>query len=352
MNSFGNKIKLSISGGSHDESLGCVIYGLPRGARIDTELVNSLIMRRSAASGGPGATPRHEADIPHILSGAEEKDGCLVLDGSPLAVRFSNSSVRKSDYGHIARPSHADYVNFYKYGRVVSGGGASSGRITLPMTFAGGVAASILKTRGVGVVGHVLRIGGVSDEPFDPVEPELGTGADRSFPLVDTSKKELMLSEIVSAREAGDTLSCECECAITGVPVGTGEPVFGGIESELSAFLFSIPGLRGVEFGERRFLRGSQMNDEFQEGGRTVTNRSGGVNGGMANGMPIVFRAWFRPVPSIGIEQTGFDLDTGRPAPIKITGRHDTCILPRGLAAVEAAAYFCILDIMESCSER
>lgn len=353
MNSFGNRIILSLIGGSHDEFLGCTIKGLPKGRAVDKSEVLKLIKRRSAAMGGLGATPRHEADIPLIISGAEETGQSYILNGEPLEVRFQNASVRKKDYGHIARPSHADYVNFVKSGgELATGGGMSSGRITLPMVFAGGVCASLLKNAGVSVISHVLRIGRAWDKRFDPMNPRLAEGADPFFPLVDASQKQGMESELKRAMEAGDTLSCECECAVLGAPLGLGEPVFCGLESELSRFLFAIPGLRAVEFGETGHILGSRMNDEYATGGRTKTNRSGGINGGMANGMPIVFRARFRPVPSIGMEQTGFDLVSREPAPLTITGRHDTCILPRGLAAVEAAAYFCVYDLMEMNSER
>lgn len=346
MNSFGNNIKLELYGGSHDERMGCAITGLPAGAVIDRGAVDALIKRRSASRGGVGATARHEADLPEILSGAEVTADKLILNGETLRAEFANSDPRKADYGHIARPSHADYVSFVKYGSLSTGGGMSSGRITLPMTFAGGVCASLLMQQGVNIVSHVLRIGSVWDARFDPMAPRLESEADPFFPLADASVRNAMESLIVAAREAGDTVSCECECAVTGLPVGVGEPVFCGLESELAHLLFAIPGVRRVEFGDACGVFGSSINDQYTEGGRTLTNRSGGVNGGLSNGMPLVFTCGFRPVPSIKAEQTGFDLLSLRPAPLRIAGRHDTCILPRGLAAVEAAAAICVYDLM------
>ncbi len=349
MNSFGNNIRITIFGASHAPELGCTIEGLPAGARIDMREVNRMLVRRSAKGGGPGATLRQEEDLPRIVSGSENGiDGAfLVADGGPLTAVFRNRAQRSGDYGVIARPSHADYVSRIKYGAEydLSGGGMSSGRMTLPMVFAGAVCSGLLKEKGVTVLSHVLRIGGVSDARFDPMAPALAQGSDPKFPLVDTSVRPAMEAEIASAKAAGDTLPCECECAATGLPVGLGEPFFDGLESTLSHLLFAIPGLRSVEFGDCTSLRGSLTNDPFTEGGRTLTNRSGGVNGGLANGMPLVFRCGFRPVPSISLPQTGFDLEKNEPAELIITGRHDACILPRGCAAVEAAAAIALYDL-------
>jgi len=350
MNSFGNNLKLTVFGGSHSKELGCTIEGLPAGKSIDMRAVNRALLRRSAKMGGMGSTLRHEADIANITSGIEgDPFGIrVVTDGSPLTAVFANNFQNRNDYCAIARPSHADYVQYKKHGSEydLSGGGQASGRMTLPLVFAGAVCAGLLALQGINIVSHVLRIGKVCDKRFDPMQPALAAEADGYFPLVDNSVKPEMQQAIAAAKESGDTLSCECECAVTGLPVGLGEPFFNGLESMLSHLLFAIPGLHGVEFGEHEHTLGSAMNDCFTEGGATTTNHSGGINGGMANGMPMVFRCWFRPIPSISLPQTGYDLINERPVPLTVTGRHDVCILPRGCVVVESAASICICDFM------
>lgn len=341
MNTVGNNVKLTLFGASHAPAMGFVLEGVGAGHRLDEDALLLDIERRSPRRHAD-ATPRRETDEPHIESGFTNG----VTDGSPIKMVFYNRAYDRSEYKPVARPSHADYAAFMKSGgeEDISGGGRYSGRMTLPLTAAGSVCRGILKERGIIVASHVLRMGDIQDAPFDPVMTELPK-LDPFFPLVDPLRRAAMEKLISITRERGDTLSCEAECAVLGLPTGLGEPLFDGVESTLSRLLFMIPGLRGVEFGERRAF-GSEMNDQFTEGGRTATNHSGGVNGGMANGMPLVFRAWLRPVPSIALPQTGFDLTLKKPVPLEIKGRHDTAILPRGLAAVEAAASIGILDLM------
>ena len=252
MNSYGSKFKITIFGSSHGESLGCVLEGLPNGACIDMRFVRAQLARRSAASGGEGATQRHEPDEPVLTGGSKvsrDDPSKLILDGTPLTATFFNKDVNRSDYGKFARPSHADLVSFVKYGpgHDLSGGGASSGRMTLPLVFAGAVCAGLLNERGIRAFSHVLRIGPVCDRRFDPVSPELPQDCDPYFPLINGSVRLDMERSLADAKQMGDTLSCECECAVTGLPVGLGEPFFGGVESELCRLLFSIPCLRGAE---------------------------------------------------------------------------------------------------------
>ncbi len=347
MDTIGNNVILTLTGASHGKSVGCELCGLPAGIKLDMEAIRFELARRSAAN-CPFATPRHEPDEPLILSGIREG----ATDGEPVIVEFANHAHDRSEYSCVARPSHADYCAYIRSeGKEdISGGGKYSGRMTLPLTFAGAVCRQILKGRGIEVFSHVLAIGEVQDERFDPMM-EKAPETDPFFPLVDPNRRAAMEKLLLDTRAAGDTLSCEAEVAALGLPVGLGEPLFDGIEGAVSKYLFMIPGLRGVEFGERRPF-GSGMNDQFTEGGRTLTNRSNGVNGGMANGMPLIFRAWFRPVPSISKPQTGFDLNEKKPVPLTISGRHDTCILPRGLAAVEAAACIALLDLLMEYDKR
>lgn len=341
MDTVGENIRLGLFGASHADCVGFTLSGLPKGFAVDMDEVRRDLLRRSAAA-HPYATPRREADEPIVESGLENG----VTTGEEIRFSFPNRSRDGSGYGYVARPSHADYAAWAKYGPKadIMGGGKFSGRMTLPLVAAGSICRQALRRRGVEVFAHVLKIGGLADERFDPVAPQKPSG-DGLFPLVNAELRAPMEELIRSAREKGDTLSCEAECAVLGLPVGLGEPLFDGMESALSRYLFMIPGLRSVEFGDMREY-GSQTNDQFTEGGRTLTNRSGGINGGMANGMPIVFRCGFRPVPSIALPQTGYDLINEKPVPLTITGRHDTCILPRGLVAVEAAAAIAVLDLL------
>ena len=341
MDTVGMKISLTLTGASHAPSVGFILEGLPAGKRIDIEGVKRDIFRRSAAAHAD-STPRREADDFTIDSGLVNG----VTTGEAISFTFPNRAHDRGEYSPIARPSHADYCAYVKSRGCedISGGGRYSGRMTLPLTAAGSICRQLLSERGIEIFAHVLAIGGERDSAFDPMHSEK-PDMDWLFPVLDEAAGERMRELIRRTREAGDTLSCEVECAVLGLPVGLGEPLFAGVESTLSSLLFMIPGLRGVEFGDRLAF-GSQMNDCFTVGGRTAANHSGGVNGGMANGMPLVFRCWFRPVPSIALPQTGYDLINNAPVPLTIKGRHDTAILPRGLVAVEAAAALAILDLM------
>lgn len=341
MDTIGRNVKLKLTGASHAPEVGLELAGIPAGVELDMDAIRFDLERRSARNHA-AATPRHEADDFIIRSGIMEG----VTDGSVISVGFPNRAHDRSEYRPIARPSHADYCAFVRSGgrEDISGGGRYSGRMTLPLVFAGSVCRQILKGRGITIIGHIGKIGDISDDPFDPMMQE-PPKLDPFFPLVDVGRRAEMEALLLSARAGGDTLSAEAEVAVTGLPVGLGEPLFDGLEGTLSRYLYAIPGLRGVEFG-RKLTHGSRMNDQFTDGGGTVTNNSGGVNGGMANGMPLVFRCWFRPVPSISLSQTGFDLIEKKPVPLTIKGRHDTCILPRGLVAVEAAACIAVLDLL------
>lgn len=347
MDTIGKNIILTLTGASHAAEVGCELSGIPAGVRLDMDAIRMDLDRRSAKKHA-FATPRHEADEPRILSGVV--DG--VTDGAPIRVSFANKAHDRSEYRPVARPSHADYCAWVRSGGTedISGGGKYSGRMTLPLVFAGSVCRQLLKERGIEVFSHVSFLGHIRDERFDPMmekAPEL----DPFFPLVDPSKRAEMEALIEKTRADGDTLACGAECAALGLPAGLGEPLFDGVESTLSRYLFMIPGLRGVEFGELKEF-GSGMNDQFTLGGRTLTNDSHGVNGGMANGMPLIFRCRFRPVPSIKKPQTGFDLIEKKPVPLTIRGRHDTAILPRGIVAVEAAACVALLDLMTEYDKR
>jgi len=324
-------MRYTIFGESHGPCVGVVLEDVPAGLALDMDFIRAMLARR-APGNGPTATARREADEPRILSGVQ--DG--VTTGAPLCAVIDNSDTHSSDYSELAdkpRPSHSDYAAWVKYGghNDVRGGGHFSGRLTAPLVFAGAVAAQILRDRGVTVRAEISCLGGEQDPSPERV-------------------REIILE----ARGELDSVGGAVRCTITGLPAGLGGPDFGeNIEGELARALFAIPAVKGVQFGAGfgfAGMRGSEANDPFRvKDGRVVTekNDSGGVNGGISNGMPIVFECAFRPTPSIGIEQDTVDLRTMTDASLTIKGRHDPCIVPRALPAVEAAAALTIVDIIQ-----
>lgn len=353
---WGERIKLSIFGGSHTEAIGVNLDGLPAGEPVDWEEI-LVQMARRAPGQDPTATRRKESDEPHVLCGL--LDG--VTTGAPLCAIVYNTNQRSKDYENLRvhpRPGHADYTAYVKYGnhQDVRGGGHFSGRMTAPLVFAGAVARQILGRRGIQVASHVASIGGVADTPFDPVSipSEWMDRLSREyFPVIDPEAKERMRQEVEAARKDGDSVGGVVECAVTGLPVGVGNPMFDGVENKIASLAFGIPALKGIEFGSGfagSQLRGSQNNDPFAMDSQgcvcTVTNRAGGILGGISTGMPLVFRGAFKPTPSIGKEQDTVNLCTGENAKLVITGRHDPCIVPRAAAAFEAAACVAVLELL------
>lgn len=353
--SWGGKIKLTVFGESHGPAVGAVLEGLPAGEEIGWDAV-LLQMSRRAPGRDLTATPRKEADEPRVLSGLLNGR----TTGAPLCAVIENTNTHSSDYDglrNIPRPGHADYTAYVRYGGCndVRGGGRFSGRLTAPLVFAGAVCRQILKRRGVTVGAHVLSVRGVKDEPFDPVDLPASLLEDlssRYFSTIDRDIVENMRAEIESARKNLDSVGGVVECAAVGLPAGAGGPLSEGAESVLSSLLFAIPACKGVEFGAgfsaaEKF--GSENNDPFYYDGDTVktrTNNAGGILGGITTGMPLVFRAAFKPTPSIGREQDSVDLAAKTDAKLTVHGRHDPCIVPRAVPAVEAAAAVALLDLL------
>ncbi|MFA5561940.1 MAG: chorismate synthase [Eubacteriales bacterium] len=354
---WGKRIHLSIFGQSHAPSVGVVIDGLPAGERVDTEAL-AAFLRRRAPGQGSHTTARAEPDRVIFESGL--RDG--VLCGAPLCARIENTDVRPGDYASLAdrpRPGHADFSARVKYGGYAdpAGGGHFSGRLTAPLCVAGGICLQLLAKRGILVGAHVERIAGVTDTRFDPVRV---SGADFTrlvrdpFPVISAAAGQAMLAQIEAARAEGDSVGGVVECAVVGLPAGLGEPMFEGLENRIASLVFGIPAVRGIEFGagfESAERRGSEHNDPFVwQGGqmRTETNRHGGILGGISTGMPLLFRVAVKPTPSIAKEQRTVDLHTRTEVTIRVGGRHDPCIVPRALPAIEAAAaialYDCLLD--------
>lgn len=345
---WGSNLKISIFGGSHTEAIGVVIDGLPAGETIDFEQILAQMARR-APGRDKSSTPRKESDRPKVLSGL--LDG--VLTGAPLAAVIQNNNTISKDYSELKvhpRPGHADYPASVRYNKAndIRGGGHFSGRLTACMVFAGAVCRQILEKRGVHIGGHVLSIGPVRDTPFDPVHvspAELDRLAARYFPVIGEGVEEAMREEIETARMALDSIGGVVECAVTGMPAGIGSPMFGGVENVLASIIYGVPAVKGLEFGDGfgvASLRGSQNNDPYyyDEAGavRTRTNHAGGINGGITNGMPLVFEVALRPTPSIAREQETVDLAARTGATLAIEGRHDPCIVQRALPVIEAAA--------------
>jgi chorismate synthase len=329
-----------------------VLDGLPAGLIPDEELIKHDLSRRAPRT-EEYSTSRKESDDYRVLSGLYEGR----LTGTPLCVFFPNTDARPNDYGrNIARPSHADYPAFIKFNGFSDqrGGGHFSGRLTAPLVFAGALAKQILKKDGIFAAAHILSIGKVFDEPFDAVNlnEDMLRLPDPYFPLINQNMKEPMLEAVKKARASGTSLGGIAECAVTGIPAGAGEPFFDSVESCVSHLLFSIPGVKGVEFGsgfEIASMFGHEANDPlFIENGRvkTKTNHSGGINGGLTNGMPVIVRAAFRPVSSVAVCQQSVDLDSMQNAELQIKGRYDACFVPRAVPAVEAACALAVLDLL------
>ena len=340
-------MKLNIYGESHSEYLGLTME-VPKGILLDDAVISHDLSRRRA--GAFGTTPRIEEDLPHYISGVTEG----ITNGEPLEVRFYSRNVRPADYDPIRtipRPSHCDYPAHVKFGSIPSGGGRFSGRLTLPLVFAGAVARQILSQRGITAGGHYLRIGDVTDTPFDPLDTtaeQLANLWESPFPVISPTAKQGMQDILRSLN--GDSVGGCAELCALGLPVGLGGELWGGLESRISSLMYAIPGVKAVEFGAGTALasmRGSEANDGLRvQDNRIIleSNNSGGIQAGMANGAPLIVRVTFRPTPSNALPQHSVDLAAMENTDIAIQGRHDACIALRGLAAAEAALLIAILD--------
>ncbi len=348
---FGENLKLSIFGQSHGPGIGMVLDGIPAGLPVDEEKLAGFLARRAPGQNG-WSTPRKEGDRPQFLGGIVDGFTC----GAPIAGFIPNVNTRSQDYSNLKtcpRPGHADYTAQIKYGgfQDPAGGGHFSGRLTAPLCIAGGLCRQWLEELGIHVGAHILSIAGESDKPFDPMAPELEDVC-ADFAVLDPDAKNLMLQKIQNAKDNMDSVGGVIECAVTGLPAGIGEPMFGGVESRLAQILYGIPAVKGVEFGAGfavSRMTGSRCNDPVSAvNGRVKTsgNNAGGILGGITNGMPVIFRCAIKPTPSIGQIQQTVDLKTGEITQIQVAGRHDPCIVPRAVPVVEAAAAIAIFDMI------
>ena len=350
---YHGNLTVSIFGQSHSGGIGVVIDGLPAGERIDLDALQAFLGRRAPGKNA-WSTARSEADMPEILSGLVNDITC----GAPLTAVIRNTNTRSGDYNNlrdIPRPGHADYTAHIKYGghQDVSGGGHFSGRLTAPLCIAGGICMQILARQGIEIGAHILSVGDAKDDPFDPVmlmPDELHAPGRKEFPVLDDAAGAAMRQEIASAKEALDSIGGVIECAATGLPVGLGDPMFGGMENRIARIVFAIPAVKGIEFGagfEAARMRGSRNNDPyFMDGSavRTRTNNAGGILGGITSGMPLIFRAAVKPTPSIAQPQQSISLSRMENAVLEVHGRHDPCIVPRAVPCMEAALAIALMD--------
>ena len=344
---YGENLKLSIFGQSHGPAVGMVLDGIPAGLPVDLDALQDFLNRRAPGQ-NDWSTPRKEEDRPEFLGGILDGYTC----GAPIAAAIYNKNTRSGDYDNLRscpRPGHADYTAQIKYGgfQDVAGGGHFSGRLTASLCIAGGLCKQWLEEMGIRIGAHIAQIGRMDGEYFDPICPELDqVGA--IFPTLTQEAGEKMQQIIADARAQGESVGGIIECAITGLPAGIGEPMFGGVESKIAQIVYGIPAVKGLSFGHMLPF-GSENNDPYTtENGAVVarTNHCGGILGGITNGMPVLFTATIKPTPSIAKPQQTVDLQAGEDTTIQVKGRHDPCIVPRAVPVVEAAAAIAIYDLI------
>lgn len=350
-NTFGNNLTVTLFGESHGEAIGAVIDGITPGIAVNNEFIETLLSRRRPH--GKISTPRSEADPFQILSGVF--DGKTT--GTPICIIIPNSDTKSKDYEatrFLARPSHADFTANCKYHGFEDyrGGGHFSGRITAALVAVGGILIPALENKGIKIGTHIKQIGSISDREFSDFENDISKLNNMDFAVLDNEKSAKMNDEILNAREQGDSVGGILETAIIGLPCGLGEPWFDTVEGMLSHALFSIPAVKGVEFGAGfgfASMYGSEANDCFNiTDGKvnTNTNNSGGINGGITNGMPIVFRTAFRPTPTISKPQNTIDMSKSEKAVIEAKGRHDPCIVHRARVVADSVTAIVLADML------
>ena len=338
-------MKYTIFGESHGPAIGVTLTGVPAGLELDWAAIEKDMARRAPGK-SPLATARKEADQVQVLSGVFEGK----TTGSPLCAMIANTDTRSADYSKtrdLARPGHADYPAHVRYQGFndYRGGGHFSGRLTAPLVFAGAIAKQILAQRGITVGAHISSIYGVNDEALEDWDTLKGV-ADKDFPVLNDEKGQEMQEAIWEAKEEQDSVGGSIECGVFGLPAGYGSPDFGeNAEGIFSQYLFAVPAVKAVAFGAGTafsLMRGSEANDPLyvDEHGHVGAeqNCAGGINGGITNGMPLVFEVTMRPTPSIARTQFTIDMNRMEHAELELQGRHDPCVVPRAVPVIEAAA--------------
>ncbi|MBR5230560.1 MAG: chorismate synthase [Firmicutes bacterium] len=350
-NVLGNNLTVTLFGESHGPAIGAVLDGIAPGIKIDEEYINAKMDQRRPV--GKIATPRHEADVPEFLSGVFKGH----TTGTPLCLIIKNENVKSGDYDNIsrlARPSHADLTARYKYGGFEDyrGGGHFSGRITAALVAAGSIVRKALEEKGVVIATHMKECAGIEDRGFENLCADMERVNEQAFPVLDEQAAEKMREAIETAASEKDSVGGILETVVTGMPCGVGEPWFDTVESMLAHGIFAIPAVKGIEFGagfDICRMRGSQANDSlrYKEGKVvTETNNSGGINGGITNGMPIIFRTAVKPTASIFKEQQTIDMEKEENAVLALKGRHDPAIVHRARAVVDAVTALILADLL------
>lgn len=353
---FGKNICVSIAGESHGEGIICILSGMPAGIKVDEKFIAHQMDKRRAS--GDISTSRKESDKVKILSGVFNG----YTSGTPITFYIANENTKSKDYSlmrSIARPSHADYTAECKYNgfQDYRGGGHFSGRITAGLTAAGALAICALKEKGILVGTHILRCAGIEDRAFADYYEDIAKLDNEYFAVLDDSVKEAMTEKIIRAKEDNDSVGGVLETCVIGLPVGIGEPFFDSVESVVAHMLFSIPGIKGVEFGKGFGIcemRGSVANDEFCiKNGKisTLTNNNGGINGGITNGEPLIVRCAVKPTPSIAQEQNTVDFKQMIEQKLIIEGRHDPAIVHRARVVADSAVALALCDLLARCGE-
>ena len=350
-NTFGNSVAITLFGESHGEYIGAVIDGLASGIRIDREYIDNMLTLRRPS--GKISTPRQEKDEYKIISGVIDN----TTTGTPITILIPNENLKSGDYSDmktVARPSHADYTAECKYHGYQDsrGGGHFSGRITAALVAAGAICKSALEQKGIYIGTHVKRCAGVDDRAFEDLKNDIIELSKKTFAVLDEASGEEMREAILEAANDGDSVGGVLETAVIGIPAGIGEPWFDTVEGMLSHMMFSIPAVKGIEFGAGfaiSDMRGSVANDAMRiENGKviTLTNNNGGINGGITNGMPIIFRTAVKPTPTIFKAQSSVDFNTMTNAVIEPKGRHDPAIVHRARVVQDAAAAIVLCDAL------
>ncbi len=350
-NTFGNSVAITLFGESHGEYIGAVLDGLAPGIEIDREYIEHMLTLRRPD--GKISTPRKEKDEFRIVSGVINGK----TTGTPVTILIPNENVNSSDYAElktVARPSHADYTAQCKYHGFQDsrGGGHFSGRITAALVAAGAICKSALEQKGIFIGTHVKKCGGVSDRDFGDYFADIKLLNEKNFAVLDSSCEDTMKNRILEAAEDGDSVGGILETAIIGLPEGVGEPWFDSAESLISHMMFSIPAVKGIEFGAGfsfADMKGSTANDPLKiEDGKivTATNNNGGLNGGITNGMPIVFRTVIKPTPTIFKPQNTVDFLNMEETVLEAKGRHDPAIVHRARVVQDAATAIVLCDML------
>ena len=350
-NTFGSSVAVTLFGESHGEYIGAVLDGLAPGIRIDRAYIAEMLTMRRPE--GAISTPRRERDEFRIVSGVVED----TTTGTPITVLIPNENVKSGDYSEmrtVARPSHADYTAECKYHGYQDsrGGGHFSGRITAALVAAGAICRLALEQRGIVIGTHVKRCAGVADRDLEELLADIRAVNGKNFATLDEQAGERMRDAIFKAAADGDSVGGVLETAVVGMPAGVGEPWFDTVEGMLSHMMFSIPAVKGIEFGAGfaiSDMRGSAANDPMRmENGRIVTetNHSGGINGGITSGMPIVFRTAVKPTPTIFQKQNTVDFKTMTETALEPRGRHDPAIVHRARVVQDAATAIVLCDAL------